>query len=299
MLDDFATTSRLRALGLTKRDIERAVRSGKLIRARRGLYSTRAIDDQQVIAARVGGQLTGVSAIAALGGWLPRPPSVLHVSVPRTHSRLRFPVGQVIVHWVDRPAAVTGIADLHEILVRVVLDEDLETAVSCFDWAFASGHIDTVDFEIILRSLPSSARALRAWVDPRSQSVLESVARVRILQRGWAVRSQVRVGDLQAIDLVVEDHVALELDGRAHHEARFESDRRKDLAITREGRHSIRVTASMLWNHWADVEAAISCALEARQVVPSAGTAPVEPRGKRRAARSRPGMPAFGTGPAE
>jgi very-short-patch-repair endonuclease len=287
---DFATTAQLRAGGMTRRDIGRAITNGELRRVRRGRYTTLQPDDERVIAARVGGQLTGVSAIAALGGWLPRHPRVIHVAVPRTHSRLRREASRipVIVHWVDRPASEAPIADLTEVLIRVALDEDLETVVSCFDWAFASASVDVIDFERILNALPIRARVLRSWVDPGSQSILESVARVRILRRGWSVRSQVRVGDVQAIDLVIEEHVALELDGREHHALRFEADRRKDLAITREGRHSIRLTASMLWDQWAEVELAIEAALFARRVsVPNAGNAPAAPRGSKAARRPR------------
>ena len=111
------------------------------------------------------------------------------------------------------------------------------------------------------------------------------------------MRSQVRVGDIQSVDLVIEGHVALELDGRAHHETRFEADRRTDFAITRDGRHSIRVTASMLWNDWGDIEAAIASALAARRVaVPKPGRALQRPRGRKRAPGSSATLPAFGTG---
>ena len=206
----------------------------------------------------------------------------------------------VVVHWVDRPATLASIASLDEVLIRVALDEELETVVSCFDWALATGRIDLIDLELVLRALPKPARILRSWIDPNSQSILESVARVRLLRKGWRMRSQVRVGDIQSVDLVIEGHVALELDGRAHHETRFEADRRKDLAITRDGRHSIRVTASMLWNDWGDIEAAIASALAARRVaVPNAGRALQRPRGRKRAPGSSAKLPAFGTGHAD
>ena len=153
---EFVSTQLLRECGITKRDLERAIRAGSLTRVRRGIYSSCAADDPQVLAGRVGGQLTGVSAIAALGGWLPRPPQVLHVAVPRTHSRLRLlQAGMpVVVHWVDRPATLANIASLDQVLIRVALDEELETVVSCFDWALATGRIDLIDLELVLRALP-------------------------------------------------------------------------------------------------------------------------------------------------
>jgi very-short-patch-repair endonuclease len=91
------------------------------------------------------------------------------------------------------------------------------------------------------------------------------------------------VGELGAIDLVVEDHIALELDGRAFHESTFERDRRKDLQITREGRHALRVSTSMLYREWHSVEAAIEAALHARlgPVAGNSGKPTPRPRGRK------------------
>jgi very-short-patch-repair endonuclease len=168
-------------------------------------------------------------------------------------------------------------------LLRAALDEDVEVSAPCFDWAFASGRLDLMGFESIMRALPVAGRSIRDWVDPDSQSVLESVARVRIRKRGWTCRSQVRVGDSGAIDLVIEDQVALELDGRAFHESTFESDRRKDLAITLEGRHALRVSKPMLLEAWPQIEEAVGLALAARgRSVGITGKESLRPRGNRR-----------------
>jgi very-short-patch-repair endonuclease len=212
--------------------------------------------------------LTGLSALHVMGAWMRGRPSRLHVRVPRTAARLRaHDPGDARVHWGplrDSPQT-HALVGLRDALLRVVLDEDLEVSVPCFDWALASGRLNRFDLETVLAALPRSARSFGRWLDPHSQSLLESIARVRLLRRGWHVQSQVRVGDLQSIDLVVERHVALELDGRQHHEARFEQDRRKDLVITTEGRHCIRVSARMLYTEWPAVERAIEAALGARR----------------------------------
>jgi very-short-patch-repair endonuclease len=237
---------------------------------------------------RSGGRLTGVSAIAAWGGWVAARPRILHVAVAAKAFGVRHPPG-VIIHWRDeRHSGTDWAVGIVEALVRVALDEPLEIAVCAFDWAWSSGRLDTFGFESALAQLPSDLQTLRYWVDPQSQSVLESVARVRCLQKGWKVRSQVRVGDLQSIDLVIEDAVALERDGRRFHESTFATDRRKDLAITIEGRHALRVDAEMVFGHWADVERAIEQALAARGLPQKLGIPPKTPRGT----RVRPGFAA-------
>jgi very-short-patch-repair endonuclease len=240
---------------------------------------------------QIGGRLTGVSALDAMGAWVLDRSPTLHVAVEPRAGRLRRDGGPVRIHWVaasGRPcsAAIVGLPDA---LVQTILTEPLETAVSCVDWALSTGRLDRIAWERLLLRLPKSARVIRGWVDPNSQSVLESVARVRLRARGWSVRSQVRVGDIQAIDLVVEEHVALELDGREHHEARFEEDRAKDLQITIEGRHSIRVTHRILRSSWPRVEAAILAALAARRAGDAghSGVRPRTPRGSRQASRPK------------
>jgi hypothetical protein len=69
------------------------------------------------------------------------------------------------------------------------------------------------------------------------------------------------------------------------HEATFESDRRKDLSITIEGRHPIRVSYSMVVRDWQRIELAIEAAITARGGVVSSHSVipPREPHGQRHA----------------
>lgn len=116
------------------------------IRARQGWYSTFIELDLALRAARVGGRLTGMSALIARGAWVWND-HPLHVSVPRRASRLReqrdrpqqlspAAARDVIIHW-DGGAAlvggdVTSVA-LTEALRLVVLNEPFEVSVAAFD----------------------------------------------------------------------------------------------------------------------------------------------------------------------
>lgn len=287
------TTPQLMRRGATTREIAAAVAEGSLLRARRGVYATPSATAEEVLAASLCGRLTGMSAIRAMGGWSWRDDGIVHIAVPPTTSRLRAIPPQVRLHW-QEPTGIGGDATISRVstadaLVRAVLDADVETAVAAVDWALATGRIDGFQFEQIILALPQTSRSIGVWVDTRSQSVIESVARVRLLRRGWRVRSQTRVGDLESIDLVVEEVVALELDGREFHESTFERDRRKDLQITVEGRHSIRVSALMVLEIWPRIELAIEAALRAAQSAPvvSTGVVAPQPRGRRRSSTLR------------
>lgn len=208
------------------------------------------------------------------------PPPRLEVAVERGTSRLRADPDSV-VRWGTgaTPHASVFSVGLEEALLRVVLDHDLEVSVPCIDWALHQNRLDLVDFERLILALPQDAQSIRGWVDGRSESVLESVARVRLIKGGWAVRAQVPVGDFGAIDLVVAGRVGLELDGRTYHETKFERDRRKDLQIAIEGLAPLRVTYTMLRQEWPRVEQGLARLARGQNSV----TPLTEPRGRRRA----------------
>ena len=282
-------------------DLTRAVRSGEVIRARQGWYTTLSPQDPRVRAVRVGGRLTGISAIAALGGWV-LGPTGLHVSVHDNAARLRTqqsrfrrldvtaPAG-VTLHWDSRDVATRGttmVVGLLDALHRVLKDEPRERAIAAVDWALRSGLIELFDVEVLLLSAPRGFTT--ADFDQKCQSLPESLARTRFRDAGYAVRSQVPLATGEAIDLLVEETVAVEVDGRKFHEAFFVRDRVKDLQEAIAGYVPLRPPATTVFNDWAMVAAAVEAALEARRVSPSLGNSGPAPR-KRRRRPSNPPKP--------
>lgn len=278
-----ASGQEILAQGVGRRRLTQLVANGQLSRPRNGWYSTLAPQHPRFRAARIGGRLTGASALADMGAWMLDPPRRLEVSVERGSARLRADPDALIRWDAAKLHPSELIVSLEEALIRVVLDHELDVAVPCIDWALHTGRLDRFAFEHLILALPHRARVVRKWVDGASESVLESVARVRLVRSGWHVRSQVPVGELGSIDLVVGDEVGLELDGREHHEKSFERDRRKDLQIVLEGRVPLRVTYSMLRGDWSRIERALHRLMPAQ----NSATPPAEPRGRRRANRAR------------
>ena len=263
--------------GARDEELTRAVRAGEVIRVRQGWYSTLASDAPAVRAIRVGGRLTGISALIAAGAWV-LGSHPLHVAVHRNASRLRNPGDRtrrlyrgaraVVVHWVtddsvDR-GSVTTVA-LLDALVRVVLDEELETAVAALDWALRTGAIDAPDLRTLVQRLPQYKRSITDWVDPACDSLPESLTRTRLQLRGHHVVSQIPVGSRERIDMVVDNLVAIETDGEQFHLTRFEEDRRKDITITIAGYHVLRPSARMIFRDWHRVYLAVESALAARR----------------------------------
>ena len=286
-LGGLAQKQQLVRAGATDLDLTRAVKSGEVTRARQGWYSTLAAGDPRFRAARVGGRLTGISAIAAMGGWvLGEHP--LHVAVPRNaarlrsqwdrHERMRYPDGGgVVVHW-DSEGHDTGsvhTVSLATALRDVVLDEPFEQAVAALDWALHTGLIDEIDLHRLIRDLPADFARLPDWVDIDCESLPESLARIRMRLRDHAVTSQVDLTSGERLDLLVDGRVGLETDGAQYHRDRFERDRLKDLAIAIDGYHGIRVSARTVFTAWPLAERAIEAALAQHGVVAPFGNSGV------------------------
>lgn len=263
--------------GAGDRDLTYAVRIGDVVRVRNGWYSTMPERSPELRAVRVGGRLTGVSAIAAWGGWV-LGDHPLHVAVNENAARLRSqhnrhkrynaaaPNG-VQLHWETREQSERGTAvsvGLADALVRVILDEPFETAVAALDWAIHAGRLDTVDFESLLLRLPAERRGIREWIDPRCESLPESLARTRLRVAGYSVQSQCPMPDGRRIDLLVAGVAAVEVDGDEFHRDRFEADRAKDIDITLMGLHVLRPSARAVFRDWTHVERAVEAAIRAR-----------------------------------
>src|ERR1700710_714864 len=146
-LGGMAQKQQLVRRGVGDRDLTYAVRIGDVVRVRNGWYSTMDETSPELRAVRVGGRLTGISAIAAKGGWvLDKHP--LHVAVNDNASRLRTQhnrhqrlkvkaTGGVVLHWEsrDQTSRETAVSvGLLDALERVMLDEDFEVAVAAIDW---------------------------------------------------------------------------------------------------------------------------------------------------------------------
>jgi very-short-patch-repair endonuclease len=278
-LGGMAQKQQLVRRGASDHDLTRAVRAGEVTRVRNGWYSTMDEESAELRAVRVGGRLTGISAVQAMGGWtLGDHP--LHVAVHDNASRLRTQrnrhqrldvrsTGGVVLHWTPHGQRELGTAvrvGLVDALERVVLDETFETAVAALDWALRTGQLDIVDLETLVLRLPLDRRGIRDWVDGTCDSLPESLARTRLRLGGHTVRTQQGMSDGRTIDLVVDNSVAIEIDGDAYHRDRFEADRAKDVDITLMGLHALRPTARTVFRRWRHFEQAVEVALAARSV---------------------------------
>ena len=295
------------ALGASDRMLTAAVRSGHVHRARRGWYTTFSPGDARFEAVRIGGRLTGASLLNLLGAWMWTAAPTVTVVVPPGASRLRPRRGATVrwradgrvpprplhpsvrrqpddddEHAVEDAGRAAWAVPLRTALVDAVVAAPLDEAVALLDWALVSGNFSLSGLHAAFAAAPSDAKGVVDWADPLSESFIESVIRATFVGLGHRVESQVRVGpgDRRRIDVVVDDVVALELDGRLAHADTFDADRLKDLAITIQGRTALRASYGMVRDHRPLVVEAVHAVLEeARrprhpQLVPRGRTQP-------------------------
>lgn len=289
----FWTTSDLRAMGKSQRDIRRAVERGLMLVVRRGHYAVPGTDPALIRAVRVGGVATGTTASRVRGLWTPpdarisappdtaslTPPDArLHVAVPRNAPRLHDPDDgdeplvrseSVVLHWSD-PAAVAeaapmGIAPPLMMLEHVFVAHPTDRAVAVTDSALKHRYIRTVDLHALAARLPSHLRTAVHSATSRSDSGIESIGRFRLRLLGLDVEVLVRLDRVGVVDLLIDGWLVVEMDGREFHDGdRFERDRRRDLEAATARYRTLRFSWRQVMFDWPAVEAAILAALATR-----------------------------------
>jgi very-short-patch-repair endonuclease len=201
----------------------------------------RLAPDLADLLAVTGGVAAGPTAALLHGFDLVRAPVVQHVVVPRrrhTSSPLGCRLHRLDLHpsevVVRRGLAVTG-------ALRTVRDcarwLPLAEAVAVADCALRRRAVTSAQLQAIVEAAPRSpvrsalARVL-ALVDDRSESVLESLARVALALAGIPTPvPQLRIGDRHGVEVARVDlawpeaRVVLELDGFAYHSSRRDAHR--------------------------------------------------------------------------
>jgi len=155
-----------------------------------------------------------------------------------------------VLHWVDE-------IDRHEwrvsraLCLRQMVDWlDRETAIACLDTAITEWSAS----EVVAAFADSGPRArlIAAGSRAGSGSGLESIVRQRLEALGHRIQQQVWFDGAGRVDMVVDDVLVLELDGRRYHwdANAFEEDRRRDAQLTRIGKPYLRLTFRQVLDAW-------------------------------------------------
>ncbi len=127
-----ATSAQVSAADISARELTGAVRTGAVIRPRRGFYALPSALPSGVAAVRAGGRLSCSSAARSYGLW-GGIDGRLHVRVPPHATRL--PPGDALRHWVDDDNEECWRVSLADCLRSVTRCAPHETAVATLDTA--------------------------------------------------------------------------------------------------------------------------------------------------------------------
>ncbi|MEY2848731.1 MAG: hypothetical protein RI885_1396 [Actinomycetota bacterium] len=265
----------LAARGVSARAITDAVRSHELIRVRRGHYALPGTPAPVLEAVRVGGRLACTSALEAAGVFVFES-SFTHVHLERPSSRHRAPRDSTKrftqqnrdgceLHWrplTDPAAAPAHVVGPVDAMIQAIRCQAPWMAVASLDSALRSGYVREHELSEIFAALPRRLRRLRRLVDRRSESGIETILRLMLIEAGLEFDLQVRIPRVGRVDFVVAGRLVIETDGRGFHgPATAERDYARDLELTAQGYWVLRLDYRQVMFQKAAVMAAISGAL--------------------------------------
>ncbi|MHA6667372.1 hypothetical protein ACX3O0_00725 [Homoserinimonas sp. A447] len=290
-------------LGYVDRHIRHELGQRRIFRVRHGWYSVPDAPAPAVLAVRVGGRLTGVSALESYGLRVPRRPA-LHVAVPVGACRLRKPVDRyrrldrrdpVRVHWVDRRVSRESSwrVSVADALLVILAEESREIAVACASAVMHRGLLTPVQLAAVFERAPARVAGWQCQVSDRDESHGETFARLWMTDAGIRFLQQVEA-DGARHDFRVGEHTYIEIDGGQHDPewtgdgaSSWDSDFDRDTTVTIAGGATHRFNYRQLYTDWPRVLEAIKRA-EADDAVLSAYRRrhPYRPRVHRKRRRS-------------
>lgn len=273
----FLRRRELLALGYTDAAIQRALRERRIFRVRQGWYSIPSAPEAGVLAVRVGGRLTGISALEDLGLRVPRQPR-LFVAVKPTASRLRRATDRrtrlladdaVRVHWTESGRGGTPWrVSVSDALLAILCTEARDVAVACCSAALRHRKITPPALAAVFDRAPERARRWSSLPSALDDSHGETFFRLWLLDAGVPCEQQVHVAGVGHIDFRLSPNSYVEVDG-AQHDPRwtgdspstYEPDHDRDTTVTIRGGRVQRFTYRQLYSDWPRVLAAVERAI--------------------------------------
>jgi len=245
----------LSAEGISPDRVQRAASRGEVTRARTGWYLAGTPHPDLVTAVRAGGAVGCVSALRLRGVWVVDG-GALHVRVRRGTAAAG--ADGVRTHWSDHPV-VTPIDPVLDAVRCAAHCLPLEHAIAALDSAL---HLRLVTLAELRLDADARMRRMIPLLDARSESGLESFARLRLRRLRIRLRTQVRIPGVGRVDILIGDRLILELDGEEFHD--FERDRARDRRAAVRGYVTIRASYRQVMNEWAALEAELMVLIRRR-----------------------------------
>lgn len=264
--------------GYTRRSIQAAVRTGILLHVRRDCYLPGGTDDAIVRAVRVGGRLTCLSLLAAMGVFVLENRR-LHVHVHPNSARLRDASDRrkprdrtsgsdTVLHWLPLCEGVgaSSVVSLVDAAVHAVRCQPPRAAVATLDSLLNKRLLTPGQVREVFAALPARYAPLEPLVDACAESGTETLVRLMARSLGCEVRIQVVFEGIGRVDLLLDGWLVVECDSREFHSDWQQQvrDRERDLALAARGYCTLRITAAMILYQPDAVLAALRALLSSR-----------------------------------
>ena len=293
----FARRRDLLAHGFADHHIRRALGARRIFRVRHGWYSVPDALEAAVRAVRVGGRLTGISALETYGLRVPRRERSL-VAVPINACRLRRPHDRrerriqsdpVDVLWVDAPRETHSSpwrVSIDDALLSVIEHEGRDVAVACASAVMRHQKWSRARLERVFARAPARTHCWLVLVSGLDDSHGETFVRLWLLDVGIVMESQPFVRGVGHLDGRVSQHTYIEVDGGQHDPewtgeggSSFESDHDRDAVMAAAGDTVLRFTYRQLYSTWPACLAAIRrCIDDDLELIARRAQRPIPPR---------------------
>jgi len=231
----------------------RALGAGEIVRAARGVYVCAHLDELALLAARTRTRIDCVSALERNGVWAGQGPRGTHLRArPRHHAH-----APATLHWAA--ARPTDGLEVHpeDALLQAMRCLPPVDALAALESAVHTGYLARIRLDVVLAAAPQYLLPTLSLFDGGGQSGLETHVRCGLIAAGHRVITQVRVPGVSPLDLLVDDVVGIETDGRQHHAESFLRDRTKDLVLEGYGIRVLRIGARHVFDEWPDTLATV------------------------------------------
>lgn len=214
---------------------------------RRGWYASPSANPQVVRAVAAGGVLGCVSVLRRYGVWVPD--SGLHIRYSK-RARLSRPNDRSCQPYrLDPP--ILGAVDPVDIAVASAANcLDAEGLIVILDSMLNERMIEMADARDIVAASRLAHLNLAERCDPKSESGLETMVRLRLRALGIHLQTQVDIPTVGRVDLLVGDRLIIETDGRENHQPKYQADRTRDRAATSLGLLTMRLTYEDVVYRW-------------------------------------------------
>ena len=244
--------------GVSRRALQRALDTGEIARARRGVYALPSIERAQRAALEHGGIPACVTAGSLLGLWTPEDPGV-HVWFGASGHAHAHDGCTCVAHWDAGSAlAVGALPDVSSVLLQISRCQPAEVFFAATETALRQRLLDPTARAWLRSRIAPPLRPLLDDARADADSGLESILRFRLRRHGIELRSQVHIAGVPS-DFLIGTRLLLEVDGRENHHdaAKRHKDLVRDANTARLGYETLRYDYALIMHQWELVEGAI------------------------------------------